>query len=86
MQKSSAPKIVFQFGDAIFHVRPVVLVSPEIFRREREIADEDAEGVAGNIEKFSSQRRALDTQPLADHQKWRGRSQPKSCKWNSPAA
>ena len=39
-------QIVLQFGDAIFHVRPVVVVSPEFFRRERQVADEDAKGIA----------------------------------------
>ena len=28
-------QIVFQFGDAIFHVRPAIVVSPDLFRRER---------------------------------------------------
>ena len=42
--------IVFQFGDAIFHVGPAVVVSPELFRRQRQVGNEDAEGVAGNIE------------------------------------
>ena len=41
-------QIVFQFGDAIFHVRPA------IFRRERQVTDEDAESVTGNLQQFSS--------------------------------
>ena len=32
-------QIVFQFGDTIFHVRPAIVVSPDLFRRERQIAD-----------------------------------------------
>lgn len=43
-------QIVFQFGDAIFHIRPVVVVAPDFFRRQSEVGDEDAEGIAGNIE------------------------------------
>src|SRR6202158_6579595 len=49
-------QIVFQFGDAIFHVRSAVIVAPDFFRRQSEVGDEDAEGIAGNIEQFSSQR------------------------------
>ena len=64
--KTISGQIVFQFGDAIFHVRPAVVVSPEFFRRQREVADKDAEGVAGNIEQFSSQRGALGAQLLAN--------------------
>ena len=30
-------QIVFQFGDAIFHVRPAVVVSPELFRRQPQV-------------------------------------------------
>ncbi len=35
-------QIVFQFGDAIFHVRPAVIVAPDFFRRQSEVGDEDA--------------------------------------------
>src|ERR1700693_1341370 len=41
---------VFQFGDAIFHVRPAVVVAPDFFRRQSQVGDEDAEGIAGNVE------------------------------------
>src|SRR6201998_3728107 len=61
-------QIVFQFGDAIFHIRPAVVVAPNLFRRQRQVADEDAEGVARNLQQFSSQRVALGTHLLADHQ------------------
>src|SRR5580693_2136267 len=64
--KIIGPQIVFQFGDAIFHVRPVVVVAPDFFRRQSEIGDEDAEGVAGNIQQFSSQRGSLGAQLFAD--------------------
>src|SRR5216683_157544 len=60
-------QIVFQLGDAIFHVRPVVVVAPDLFWRQSEVGDENAEGVAGNIEQFSSQRVALGAQLLTDH-------------------
>ena len=73
-------QIVLQFGDAIFHVRPVVVVAPDLFRRVREIGHEDAEGVAGNIEKFSSQRGRSARSCSRITTKRRGRSQPKSCK------
>jgi hypothetical protein len=43
-------QIVFQFGDAIFHVRPAIVIVPELFRRQREVANEDAKGVAGNLQ------------------------------------
>ena len=43
-------QIVFQFRDAIFHVRPAVVVAPDFFRWQSEIGDEDAEGIAGNVE------------------------------------
>jgi hypothetical protein len=43
-------QVVFQFGDAIFHVRPAVIVAPGFFRRQSQVGDEDAEGIAGNIE------------------------------------
>jgi len=43
-------QIVFQFGDAIFHIRPAVIVAPDFFRRQSEVGDENAEGIAGDIE------------------------------------
>src|ERR1700681_4941708 len=43
-------QIVFQFGDAIFHVRPAVVVAPDFFRRQSQVGDKDAEGIAGNVE------------------------------------
>src|SRR5579859_2736285 len=60
-------RIVFQFGDAIFHVRSAVVVAPEFFRRERQISNEDAEGVARNLQQFSSQRGALGAPLFANH-------------------
>jgi hypothetical protein len=60
-------QIVFQFGDTIFHVRPAIVVSPDLFRRECQVADEDAKSVTGNLQQFSSQRRALAAQLLADN-------------------
>src|SRR5271167_2360124 len=48
--KIIGPQIVFQFGDAIFHVRPAVVIAPDFFQRQSQVGDEDAEGVAGNIE------------------------------------
>src|ERR1700687_900707 len=59
-------QIVFQFGDAIFHVRPAVVVAPDFFRWQSQVGDEDAEGIAGNLEQFSSQRGSLGAQLFAD--------------------
>src|SRR5487761_1073534 len=59
-------QIVFQFGDAIFHVRPEVVVAPDFFRWQSAVGDEDAEGIAGDIEQFSSQRGSLGAQLFAD--------------------
>src|SRR3989442_1379673 len=65
--KSIGGQIVFQFGNAVFHVGPAVVVAPDFFRGNREVADEDAEGVAGNVEQFSSQRGALGAQLFPNH-------------------
>ena len=40
-------QIAFQFGEAIFHIRPVVVVAPDFFRRQSQVGNEDAEGVGG---------------------------------------
>src|ERR1700693_618500 len=48
--KNIGGQIVFQFGDAIFHVRPAVVVAPDFFRWQSQVSDEDAEGIAGNLE------------------------------------
>ena len=60
-------QIVFQFGNAIFHVCPAVVVSPDLFRRQRPVGNEDAKSVTGNLQQFSSQRGALGAQLLANH-------------------
>lgn len=50
-QKLSAARS-FLFGDAIFHVRPAVVVPPNFFRWQGETGDEEAESVAADIEEF----------------------------------
>src|ERR1035437_8458103 len=47
-------QIVFQFGDAIFHVRPVVVVAPDFFRWQSEVGDEDEGGMDGELQEVSS--------------------------------
>ena len=59
-------QIVFQYGDAIFHVCPAVVITPDFSPGQREVGDEQTEGVARNLQQFSSQRGMLGAQLLAD--------------------
>src|SRR5260370_35711653 len=59
-------QIVFQFGDAIFHVRPAVVVSPDFFRGPSAVGDEHAGRIAGKIEEFSAQQGSPGTQLVRD--------------------
>ena len=43
-------QIVFQFGDAIFHVRPVIVIAPDFLRWQSQVGDKEAEGIAGNLQ------------------------------------
>ena len=48
--KIIGPQIVFLFGESISHVRPAVVVAPGFFRRQSQVGNENAKGVAGNIQ------------------------------------
>jgi len=64
-------QIVFQFLDAFLHIGPLVVFSPEFRRRACAGGNQQAEGVAGDLQQAASRGTLLLSQPLSYYHKSR---------------
>src|SRR5271165_435430 len=60
-------QVVFEFGDAVFHVGPPVVVAPDLLGRVAAAGDEEAKGVVGHLEQFAAYAIAAFAHPFAHY-------------------